>query len=244
MTSRSTPRTLIVSPTYNEQGNLPRHLAQVRAAAPDMDVLIVDDASPDGTGELADAIAAKDPRVRVLHRPGKLGLGTAYAQAFARGIAEGYDQFISMDADMSHDACYLPGFARALAGGADLVIGSRNIDGGRVDGWGPGRRFLSKGGSFYARTILGLDVRDLTSGYKAFSRRALDAIDLTSVHSTGYAFMIETTYRAIAHGMRVEEIPIVFVDRVAGKSKMSRAIFLEAVGVVWRLRLDAMRGTL
>jgi dolichol-phosphate mannosyltransferase len=238
------PGTLIVTPTYNERGNLPRHVAAIRRAAPDAHVLIVDDASPDGTGELAESLAAEDDHVHVMHRPGKLGLGTAYVQAFTHGLAQGYERIVSMDADLSHDAKYLPDFFRALDAGADVVIGSRNIAGGSVQGWGVRRHVLSKGGSLYARTVLGLGVHDLTSGYKAFSRRALEAIDLPAVRSTGYAFMIEMTYRAVCHGMRVTEVPIVFVDRVMGQSKMSRKIFLEAVGVVWRLRFDSVRGTL
>jgi dolichol-phosphate mannosyltransferase len=242
--SRGKPRTLIVSPTYNESGNLPRHIAEIRAAAPDAHILVVDDASPDGTGDLADAIAAKDDHVHVMHRAGKLGLGTAYVQAFTRGLAEGYERFLSMDADLSHDAKYLPDFVRELDGGADVVVGSRNIPGGAVEGWGVGRHILSKGGSLYARTVLGLDVHDLTTGYKAFSRRALEAIDLGDIRSTGYAFMIEMTFRAVSKGMTVAEVPIVFVDRVVGKSKMSRKIFLEAMSVVWRLRFDSMRGRL
>ena len=235
-------RTLIVTPTYNEKDNLPRFIAGVRGAVPDAHVLIVDDNSPDGTGDIADGIAAKDDHVHVLHRAGKLGLGTAYIAAFTKGLKDGYDQFFEMDADLSHDVRYLPSFLRALGDGADVVIGSRNIPGGGVEGWGPGRHVISKGGSIYSRTILGLGVKDLTSGYKAFSRRALEAIDLPSVHSNGYSFQIEMTYRAILKGMRVKEVPIVFVDRTAGKSKMSRKIFLEAVGVVWKLRADAMRG--
>jgi dolichol-phosphate mannosyltransferase len=235
-------RTLIVTPTYNEKDNLPRFIAGVRGAVPDAHVLIVDDNSPDGTGDIADGIATKDDHVHVLHRAGKLGLGTAYIAAFTKGLNDGYDQFFEMDADLSHDVRYLPSFLRALGDGADVVIGSRNIPGGGVEGWGPGRHVISKGGSIYSRTILGLGVKDLTSGYKAFSRRALEAIDLPSVHSNGYSFQIEMTYRAILKGMRVKEVPIVFVDRTAGKSKMSRKIFLEAVGVVWKLRADAMRG--
>jgi len=235
-------RTLIVTPTYNEKDNLPRFIEAVRSAAPEADILIVDDNSPDGTGDLADAIASKDTRVRVLHRAGKLGLGTAYIQAFLRGLAEGYDQFFEMDADLSHDVKYLPGFFQALDDGADVVIGSRNIPGGDVEGWGIGRHFISKGGSIYSRTILGLGVKDLTSGYKAFSRRALEAIQLGSVHSNGYSFQIEMTFRAIRRGMKVTEVPIVFVDRTLGSSKMSRKIFVEAIGVVWRLRYEALTG--
>ncbi|WP_394825057.1 polyprenol monophosphomannose synthase [Pendulispora albinea] len=235
-------RTLIVTPTYNEKDNLPRFIESVRAAAPEADILVVDDNSPDGTGDIADAIAAKDSHVRVLHRAGKLGLGTAYIQAFLKGMAEGYDQFFEMDADLSHDVKYLPSFFQALDEGADIVIGSRNIPGGQVEGWGVGRHVISKGGSLYSRTILGLGVKDLTSGYKAFSRRALEAIQLGSVHSNGYSFQIEMTFRAIRRGMKVTEVPIVFVDRTLGASKMSRKIFLEAVGVVWRLRYEALTG--
>ena len=236
------PKTLIVTPTYNEKENLARFVAAVRGALPDAHLLVVDDNSPDGTGEIADGLAKSDDHVHVMHRAGKLGLGTAYLQAFAKGLAEGYDRFFEMDADLSHDVRYLPDFVRALDAGAGVVIGSRNIPGGGVEGWGPGRHVISKGGSLYSRTILGLGVHDLTSGYKAFTRRALEAIDLSTIHSNGYSFQIETTYRAILKGMRVKEVPIVFVDRTAGKSKMSRKIFLEAIGVVWALRFDAMRG--
>src|SRR5579859_7810029 len=179
-------RTLVVTPTYNERDNLPIFVDAVRRTVPEADLLIVDDNSPDGTGRIADAIAAKDPRVRVLHRAGKLGLGTAYVEAFTRGLAEGYEQFFEMDADLSHDVRFLPDFLRALEEGYDVVIGSRNIPGGGIEGWGPGRHFISKGGSLYSRAILGLNVRDLTSGYKAFSRRALQAIDLEQVNSNGY----------------------------------------------------------
>jgi dolichol-phosphate mannosyltransferase len=242
--SHRTLRTLIVTPTYNEGANLVRHVREVRAAAPDADVLIVDDASPDGTGDLADSLARGDDHVHVMHRAGKLGLGTAYVEAFARGLAEGYERFLTMDADLSHDARFIPDFVRELDRGADVVIGSRNIPGGSVRGWGVRRHIMSKGGSLYARTILGLAVRDLTSGYKAFSRRTLEAIDLKAVHSSGYAFMIEMTYRAATHGMSITEVPIVFIDRVFGMSKMSRKIFLEAVAVVWRLRFDALCGRL
>lgn len=238
----SASKTLIVTPTYNEKDNLPRFVAAVREAFPEAHLLIVDDNSPDGTGQLADEMAAKDENVRVLHRPGKLGLGTAYIQAFKQGIAEGYDRFFEMDADLSHDVRYLPAFVEALDGGADVVIGSRNIPGGGVEGWGLGRHVISKGGSLYSRTILGLEVMDLTSGYKAFSRRALDAIDIDTIHSNGYSFQIEMTYRALRKGMRVKEVPIVFVDRTAGASKMSRKIFLEAIGVVWRLRAESAFG--
>jgi dolichol-phosphate mannosyltransferase len=175
----------------------------------------------------------------VLHRAGKLGLGTAYLDGFRRALEGGYDVAFEMDADLSHDPCYLPAFLGAIAGGADVVLGSRNVRGGGVEGWGLGRHALSKGGSLYARAILGVGIRDLTTGYKAFTRRALEAIDLGSVRSNGYAFQIETTYRALCKGLRVVEVPIVFVDRRAGRSKMSRRIFAEAIVEVWRLRVDA-----
>lgn len=236
------PRTLIVTPTYNEKDNLQRFVDAVRGALPDADLMIVDDNSPDGTGAIADAIAAKDSHVSVMHRAGKLGLGTAYIQAFQQGLAKGYDRFFEMDADLSHDVRYLPDFVRALDDGADVVIGSRNIPGGGVEGWGLGRHVISKGGSLYSRTILGLGVKDLTSGYKAFTRRALEAIEIDSIHSNGYSFQIEMTYRALRKGMTVKEVPIIFVDRTAGKSKMSRRIFVEAIGVVWKLRAEAITG--
>lgn len=236
------PRTLIVTPTYNEKDNLPRFVDAVRSAYGEADLMIVDDNSPDGTGDIADAIAAKDDHVKVMHRPGKMGLGTAYTQAFKIGLEQGYDRFFEMDADLSHDVKYLPAFVEALDEGADVVIGSRNIPGGGVEGWGLGRHVISKGGSLYSRTILGLGVKDLTSGYKAFSRRALEAIDIETVHSNGYSFQIEMTYRALRKGMRVKEVPIVFVDRTAGASKMSRRIFVEAIGVVWKLRAEALTG--
>jgi dolichol-phosphate mannosyltransferase len=238
------PRSVIVTPTYNERENLERFVSAARGALPEADVLIVDDDSPDGTGDLADALARTDTHVRVIHRDGKLGLGTAYVTAFTRCLAEGYDRFFEMDADLSHDSRYLAEFVQALDEGFDVVIGSRNVPGGGVEGWGPGRHVISKGGSLYSRLVLGLSVRDLTSGYKGFSRRALESIDLGSVRSNGYSFQIELTYRAVIHGMRVKEVPIVFVDRTLGRSKMSRKIFIEAVGMVWKLRFDALRGRL
>jgi dolichol-phosphate mannosyltransferase len=231
------PKTLVVTPTYNEKDNLEHFVTSVLRVVPDVDVLIVDDNSPDGTGAIADRLAAADPRVRVMHRAGKLGLGTAYVQAFEKGLCEGYELFFEMDADMSHDPLHLPAFFEAFAQGADLVIGSRNIPGGGVVGWGPGRHVLSKGGSLYSRSILGIPIRDLTSGYKAFRAEVLRSIDLGSLRSEGYSFQIETTYRAVQKGFRVAEVPITFVDRKAGQSKMSRKIFMEAILMVWKLRL-------
>jgi dolichol-phosphate mannosyltransferase len=182
--------------------------------------------------------------VRVMHRPGKLGIGSAYLDAFRWGITQGYDVLVEMDTDLSHDPKYLPAMLQALEGGADLVIGSRNVPGGGVDGWGLGRHVLSKGGSLYSRALLGLGIRDLTSGYKMFRRQVLEGIDMSAVESEGYSFQIELTYRAVRKGFRVAEVPIVFVDRRAGHSKMSRRIFAEAVLMVPRLRLAALRGKL
>ena len=236
------PRILIVTPTYNERENLETFVSRLHAVTPAVDVLVVDDSSPDGTGDLADTLAKGDPRIHVLHRAGKLGIGTAYIAGFEYALREGYDVVFEMDTDLSHDPRYVPDFLRALEAGADVVIGSRNVAGGGVEGWGVGRHLLSKGGSLYSRTILGLRVRDLTSGYKAFTRRALEGIDLRSVRSEGYSFQIELTYRALRRGFRVTEVPIVFVDRRAGQSKMSRRIFAEAVAMVWKLRFDALRG--
>jgi dolichol-phosphate mannosyltransferase len=232
---------LIVTPTYNERYNLPLFVRATLEVAPGAHVLVVDDASPDGTGDVADALAAEDPRISVMHRPGKLGLGTAYVAGFTQGLPEGYRTFFEMDADLSHDPGYLPAFFRAFAEGASVVVGSRNVDGGGVEGWGLGRHLLSKGGSLYSRLILGVGVHDLTTGFKAFTREALEAIDLPSIRSNGYSFQIETTYRALLAGLQVVEVPIVFVDRRAGESKMSRRIFAEAVVMVPKLRIAAER---
>jgi dolichol-phosphate mannosyltransferase len=235
---------LVITPTYDEHANLRVFLERVLEALPAAHVLVVDDASPDGTGDLAERIATEDARVHVIHRPAKLGLGTAYLEGFRFALAERYDVAFEMDADLSHDPLHFPAFLRALEDGADVVSGSRNIPGGGVRGWGLARHALSKGGSLYARAILGVPVRDLTTGFKAFTRRALLALDIGAIRSNGYAFQIETTYRALRRGLRVVEVPIVFVDRRAGHSKMSRRIFAEAVLEVWRLRLDAQRGRL
>ncbi len=235
-------RLLVVTPTYRERENLEPLAEALFAAVPHAHWLVVDDASPDGTGELAERMAEADSRIRVRHRSGKLGLASAYLEAFAWGLAEGYDVLVEMDADLSHDPVHLPEMLRRLEAGADLVIGSRNVPGGGVEGWGPLRHVVSKGGSLYSRMWLGLPVRDLTSGYKAFRRRVLEAVDLSTVRSEGYAFQIEMTYRAVRKGFRVAEVPIVFVDRRAGQSKMSGRIFLEAVVMVPRLRLEALLG--
>lgn len=235
-------RVLVVTPTYNEAENLERFVETLFDSLPEAHVLVVDDASPDGTGRIADRLAGRNPRVRVLHRSGKLGIGSAYLDGFRFGLREGYDVLVQMDTDLSHDPRHLPAMLRAIDDGADVVLGSRNIPGGGVTGWGIGRHVLSKGGSLYSRTILGLPIRDLTSGYKMFRRAVLEAIDLGEVRSEGYSFQIEMTWRALRRGFRVVEVPIVFVDRRAGKSKMSRQIFAEAVAMVWKLRLDELRG--
>jgi dolichol-phosphate mannosyltransferase len=233
-------RLLVVTPTYNEADNLEAFVRAVHAAMPGAHVLVVDDGSPDGTGRIADQLAGSDARVRVLHRGAKLGIGSAYLDGFRLGLKEGYELFAQMDTDLSHDPAYLPAMVAAVDEGADVVLGSRNIRGGGVRGWGVGRHVMSKGGSLYSRSILGLPHRDLTSGYKVFRRAVLEEIDLGAVRSEGYSFQIEMTWRAVQAGFRVVEVPILFVDRRAGRSKMSRKIFLEAVGMVWKLRLDGL----
>ncbi|MCA9679012.1 MAG: polyprenol monophosphomannose synthase [Kofleriaceae bacterium] len=230
-------RALIVVPTYNERDNVAQVVERFLAAAPEAELLFVDDASPDGTGALLDELAAANPRVHVLHRAGKLGLGTAYLDGFAWGLGEGFDYLIEMDADFSHDPRYLPELIGRARAGADVVVGSRYVRGGGTENWGLGRKLISRGGSLYARTILGVRVRDVTAGFVCWRRRALEALDLGAVRSNGYSFQIEMKYRAIRAGLTVEEIPIVFADRRVGQSKMSRAIFLEALVMVWRLRL-------
>ena len=228
-------RAVICLPTYDERENLAPIVAAIHRMAPQVDVLVVDDASPDGTGALADELAERDARVKVLHRAGKEGLGRAYLAGFAWALARGYGLVLEMDADFSHDPRHLPALL-AAAGGADLVLGSRWVPGGGTVRWGLGRKLVSRGGSLYARTLLGLDVRDLTGGFKCFRREVLEAIDLPTVECTGYAFQIELTWRAIRRGFRVVEIPIVFAERRAGVSKMSGRIVAEAMARVWSMR--------
>ena len=228
-------RACVVLPTYQERENLPRIVPSVLDAAAELDVLVVDDSSPDGTGALADELAKRDRRVRVLHRPRKQGLGRAYLAGFDVALREGYGRILEMDADFSHDPAALPALL-AASRDADLVLGSRYVPGGRTADWGLGRRLLSRGGSLYARAILGIPVRDLTGGFKCFRREVLERIDLPTVRTTGYAFQIELTYRAVRRGFRVVEVPINFADRRVGQSKMSRAIVLEALWKVWAIR--------
>lgn len=228
-------RSLIIIPTYNERENLPELLGAILAQAPATHMLIVDDHSPDGTGEMADDLARRDGRIHVLHRPGKQGLGTAYIQGFRYAIDQGYDLIFEMDADFSHDPQYLPAFFDA-AQHADLVIGSRYIPGGATPNWSLARRIISGGGNRFTRFMLNLPVHDCTSGFRCYHRRALEAIDFASIDSRGYAFQVELVYRTIMNGLLVTEVPIVFYDRRVGQSKMSGTIFNEAFRYVLRAR--------
>jgi dolichol-phosphate mannosyltransferase len=222
-------------PTYNERENLEK---MVRALGEQgVNVLIADDSSPDGTGEIADRLAAELDYVDVLHRPQKEGIGPAYLAAFAHVLAGDSDLILEMDCDFSHDPKDVPRLIAACEQGADLALGSRYVRGGGTRNWGVIRRIVSWGGSFYARVILGLPVHDLTGGFKCFRRRVLETLDLDAIESKGYAFQIETTYRAVKAGFDVVEVPIVFVDRTEGTSKMSKGIFLEAVVKVPLLRV-------
>ncbi len=227
---------LIVVPTYNEAENIERLLDAIHAHLPQAHVLVVDDGSPDGTGGLADARAGADARVHVLHRTEKAGLGRAYLAGFDWALARDYTHVFEMDADFSHEPAMLPVLLKR-AETADLVLGSRWVAGGGTVDWPLKRQLISKGGSLYARTVLGVDVRDLTGGFKCFNRKVLEGIDLPSVGAVGYGFQIELTWRALDAGFTVAEVPIRFADRVAGESKMSPKIFAEAFTLVWKLRL-------
>jgi dolichol-phosphate mannosyltransferase len=245
MSSRSLPivrDATICLPTYNERENLEPML---RALAPyDVNVLVIDDNSPDGTGGLADRLADELDFVSVLHRDRKEGLGPAYLAGFRRALADGAQLVLEMDCDFSHDPGDVPRLIDACRQGADLALGSRYVAGGATANWGLGRRIVSWGGSFYARVILGVRIHDLTGGFKCYRREVLETIDLDAIRSKGYAFQIEGTYRTLRKGFRVVEVPIRFVDRTIGQSKMSRAIFLEAVQKVPALRLAALTGRL
>lgn len=231
------PRTLVVIPTYNERECLEEIVSAVRAAVPAATVMVVDDNSPDGTGALADGLAARDPQVTVLHRQGKEGLGAAYLHAFRVALDAGWERIVQMDADFSHDPRDVPRLLAALDEGADLAIGSRYVAGGGTENWGLGRRFISRGGGLYARLALGVNVRDLTAGFKAWQAATLRGIDLAAVDARGYGFQIEMTFRTLRNKFKVQEVPIVFVDRRVGASKMSGSIFFEALTLVWKLRL-------
>jgi dolichol-phosphate mannosyltransferase len=235
-------RALVVIPTYNEAANLPQLIPQVLAQDSRLEVLVVDVASPDGTGQLADGLAQREPRVHVLHRDGKLGLGTAYIVGFRWALEHGYDYVFEMDADFSHDPAHLKEFLKAAAS-ADLVLGSRYL-GGKVTvvNWPIARLMLSYWANVYARWVTGLRIWDLTGGFKCFRTKVLQAIDLSQVRSNGYAFQIEMSVRAWRKGFKLAEVPIVFVDRTEGQSKMNRRIVREAIWIVPRLRLMSWFG--
>ncbi len=225
-------KSLIVIPTYNEYENISELITDVLSEVPTADLLIVDDNSPDGTGQLVEEIGARDPRVHVEHRPGKLGLGTAYVLGFRYAIDHGYDLVFEMDADYSHDPKYLPDFYN-MSTQADLVVGSRYIAGGGTPNWSALRKFVSGGGNRYARLVLGIPTHDCTSGYRCYRTAALRSIDLDKIRAQGYAFQVEMAYVFWKRGFKVAEVPIVFMDRRIGKSKMSRRIFVE--GFLWVL---------
>jgi dolichol-phosphate mannosyltransferase len=242
---RTVPRAVVCLPTYNERENLE---PMVRALGGVLDttrdrVLVIDDSSPDGTGELADALAGELEWVEVLHRPVKEGLGPAYIAGFGQALGAGAELVLEMDCDFSHDPKDVPRLIQAAAD-ADLVLGSRYARGGGVANWGLGRRIVSRGGCLYAQIVLGVRVRDLTGGFKCFRRSALETIDLDALSARGYAFQIETTYRVLRAGLRVREVPIRFVDRRVGESKMTRAIVAEAMWKVPKLRWRALTGRL
>jgi dolichol-phosphate mannosyltransferase len=231
-----TMRSIIIIPTYNEAENITPLLTALLAADLGLDVLVVDDNSPDGTGAIADALATETGRVHVLHRAGKQGLGTAYIAGFRYALEQEYDCIVEMDADFSHRPEDLPQLLQA-AETADVVIGSRNVSGGEVIGWSLVRHIISKGGSLYARLLLGLPIHDCTGGFKCFRRHALQALDLDKLRSNGYGFQVEVNYACTRAGMHFAEVPIVFPDRLRGKSKMSYRIVVEAALVVLRLSL-------
>jgi dolichol-phosphate mannosyltransferase len=235
-------RVTVCLPTYNERENVEK---MVRALGEHgVNVLVIDDDSPDGTGEIADRLAVELGFVSALHRERKEGLGPAYLEGFRRALADGAELVLEMDCDFSHDPVDVPRLIRAAEDGADLVLGSRYVPGGSIPNWGLVRRFISRGGCLYAQLWLQIRVRDLTGGFKCYRRRVLESIDLDAIHSKGYAFQIETTYRTLRKGFRVVEVPISFVDREEGGSKMSRAIVLEAIWKVPLIRAQALAGRL
>ena len=235
------PTTVVCLPTYNERENLERMVRALGEVLPEgAGVLVIDDNSPDGTGEIADRLASELAWIDVLHRPRKEGLGRAYVDGFRHALASGADLVLEMDCDFSHDPADVPRLIAAVEEGADLALGSRYVAGGGTANWGLVRRLISRGASIYTRTLL-MPIHDATGGFKCFRRRVLEAIDLEAIDAAGYVFQIETTYRALRKGFRVVEVPIRFADRTAGHSKMSRAIVVEAVWKVPRLRLRALR---
>lgn len=228
---------LVLLPTYNERENLPLMVEAIGASLPGAHILVIDDASPDGTGALADELALDREDVHVHHREGKLGLGTAYLWGFRWALERHYEHVFELDCDFSHDPRDLPRLLERSRRGADLVIGSRYVSGGGTEGWGLARQAISRGGGLYSRLVLGIQVRDLTSGFKCFRRRTLQTLDLDGLRAEGFAFQIEVTYRVSRAGLTIVEVPILFRDRVRGESKMSGGIFLEALAAVWRIRL-------
>ncbi|GAA3102403.1 polyprenol monophosphomannose synthase [Streptosporangium carneum] len=236
---RMLDRVLVIVPTYNERENLPMIVGRIRAAVPEAHLLIADDNSPDGTGEVADGLAADDDHVSVLHRPGKQGLGAAYIEGFHWGLKEGFDVLVEIDADGSHQPEELPKLLERLADGADLVVGSRWVPGGKVVNWPLSRELLSRGASLYSRIMLGVPIRDATAGFRAYRASTLEKIGLDDVESQGYCFQIDLTLRTVHHGLRVAEVPITFVERTVGASKMSRGIIVEAF---WRVAVWGVAG--
>lgn len=236
-------RTVVVIPTYNERDTIERLINDVLAQDKDIHVLVVDDNSPDGTGEIVDRLSEGMGRVHVLHRPGKMGLGSAYRQGFAAALAMGADFIVEMDADYSHDPATLPRFLEAMEG-CDLVIGSRYLNGISVVNWPIRRLMLSYFANWYTRLITGLRIMDCTSGFKCFHRRVIESIDMSTIRSDGYSFQIEMNYRCVEKGFQVKEIPIIFIDRRSGSSKMSKKIVREAVFMVWKLKLGSFFGAL
>jgi dolichol-phosphate mannosyltransferase len=236
-------KALVIIPTYNERENIEAMVPAVLEKDPCLNVLIVDDNSPDGTGRIADSMSQANGRVSVIHRPGKLGLGTAYITGFRFALEKKYDLVFEMDCDFSHDPKYIPDFLRA-AKEADLVLGSRYISGVNVVNWPISRLLLSYYANVYSRIVTGLPVRDATGGFKCFRRQVLEAIDLDRVKSNGYSFQIEMSFRAWKKGFKIKEIPIIFEDRKVGQSKMSKSIVREAIWMVWRLRIWSLLGKL
>lgn len=236
-------RTLVVLPTYNEAENIEDVLGLVRRAVPEAHILVVDDGSPDGTAEIAARVGAALGQIEIMRRPAKSGLGSAYRAGFRHGLAEGFEAFVEMDSDLSHDPLALPMLLKALEDGADLVIGSRYVPGGSIPDWSLHRKALSRWGNRYAGAVLGLRVRDATAGYRAYRDRALRELDLEAIRADGYGFQIEMAYQVARHGGRVIEVPISFTDRVRGESKMSWRIVAEALALVtwWGLRDRVLR---
>ena len=231
-------QSIIIVPTYNEAENIEKLAGSIRSYLPSVTILVIDDNSPDGTAAIVKSLIKNDPKVDIIERPGKMGLGSAYIAGFKYALEREFEYIFEMDADFSHNPAHLPKFLEAIKE-ADLVIGSRYVPGGGVRNWSVLRKLISLGGSIYSRLILSLPYKDLTGGFKCFRRRTLQAIDLDRIYSEGYSFQIEMTYHAHNLGFRVREVPIIFEDRTGGKSKMSNKIFFEAIYRVWQIRLTS-----